>query len=84
MKVANRDAERDGDDRDPRVAADPAHVEAHVERGGDVEADQMHQRDRRSGGPEHLEHRTHCSRLTKRAAYARAPPGRDDAAARRP
>ena len=55
---ANRDAERDGDNRHPRVTADPAHIKAHVERGSDVEADKMHQRDGRNGGPKHLENRT--------------------------
>src|SRR4029434_330844 len=39
------------------MTADPSHIEAHVKRGRDVEADEMHQRDRRSRGPEHLEHR---------------------------
>ena len=42
---------------DPRVAPDPTHVKAHVKGGGDVEADEVHERDRRHGGPKHSEHR---------------------------
>jgi len=38
------------------MTADPAHIKAHVERGSNVETDEMHQRDRRSRGPEYFEH----------------------------
>src|SRR6266496_4120060 len=54
---ADRDAERDEDDHRPRVAAHPAHVKTHVERGRDVEADEMHQEDGGDGRPEHFENR---------------------------
>src|SRR3990167_3081153 len=74
-------AHRDGHHEEPRVAADPAHVEAHVAGRGDVEPDELHQDHPRRRGPQDLEDGGELRPLDKRLLRAREI-GPDDGDAR--
>src|SRR5437867_4504325 len=55
---ADREDHADAHRGEPRIVAESPHVKAHVERGGEVETEPVHQEDAGHGGPQHVEHRT--------------------------